>query len=571
MEKRPFFYRLEFTQKTLHHQCLALAAEFEENYRDAGNKYRELGLHDNAFRCYWRGSHWRLLCDLASQEHSLTSRLETRAADFMLRAGDLNSRFLRELVCATVEGDDVWVERTATDRTWRDVLSKVAERLAKAIGDETIPWSEVRRMLGRFVHAGVRISDVHLAAIAYAAKDYSEAVRLWEGSGSADGGEYFRAKAYITPFPESLIWFGKSKQTAEVLRLWQEHGVDRSAIHTLDEKVVRTVADAALAEGDLTLAAEMVQERPDRDRVVGLIKAALKSGDHTAASFGAAILIRLFAQQREWTAAIRAVEEFDFSDLRDQRDLLRSSLERTNSRATILAAFIHELSVSEELPKETSERKSPVADFLHRCFIGKGGLQADDRDLPPQKVGAAIERAGKIVHALSYYENLERLAPTPEIKNFARERLVRNLERHAEYYRTKGDASKAQERENQAKQIRDRARMGTRPLPEFPLVDTQKVFVAPTEWIRGPFKIVLSRSHGRLRIEHTQRFETVTLDVKGRKLLGDAGFSVLLGQNDDQSFGWQVENWNSTIHLIQRTPTEYILRFNGDIFRIPVD
>lgn len=555
-------------------KCLALAAEFEGKHRDAGDKYRALGLHDDAFRCYWTGRQWRPLCELAAQEASLTSRLESRAADFMARTDGLDPAFLGGLVSAT--GEDEWVAEAAADHTWRDVLGKVADRLAKAIGDDSIAWPEVRSALGRLVHAGVRINDVHLATIAYAANDYDEAVRLWERSGSTERGEYNRAKAHITPFPENLVWFGRLKDTAEVLRQWREHGVDRLAIGGLDDKVLRAVADAALDEGDFTLAVEIVQERPDRERVARLIAAALKSDDHTTASSAAVVAARLFVQSREWTAAIRSVDSLDFSVLTGVRaGDLRSSLERTNSRALVLRAVVQELAVSEALPLETSERQGSVTEFLHRHFIGKGargGIQADDHGVPPQEVGAAIERAGKIVDALQYYENLlGRAASTPEIERFAAERLVRNLERHAEYFRSKGDDSLARQRDSRAKQIRDRAGIGARALPEFPVVHTKKVFFGPTEWLRGPFKIVLSRSHGRLRIEHTERFETVTVDVKGRQLLGDASFTQVPMQNDIRLREWRVENWNATIRLVPGTHTKCTLQFNSDVLEVLVD
>jgi len=469
----------------------------------------------------------------------------------MARTNGIDGALLQGLLSAT--GDDAWIAQAAADHTWRNVLVKVAERLAKSIGDESISWPEVRSALACLVHAGVRIGEVHLAAIAYAANDYEEAVRLWERSGSTERGEYIRAKAHITPFPDSLVWFGRLKDNAEVLRQWREHDLERSAIGDLDVKVVGAVADAALDEGDLSLAAGMVEERPDRGRVARLIAAALKSDDATTASSAAVVAARLFVQSRAWKASIRAADDADFSELPGvDVGALRSSLEKTGSRAAVLGAVVHELAVSESLPAEPPDRQGPVTEFLLRHFIGKGGkggTQTDAHGVQPQVVGAAIERAGKIVDALQYYENLGRAASTPDVERLAAERLVRNLERHAEYFRSREDDVQARQRESRAKQIRDRTGIGARVLPDYPVVDAKKMFLGPTEWLRGPFKIVLSRSHGRLRIEHTERFETVTVDVNDRRLLGDATFSEVEASSGD-SISWQIDGWETSVALV---------------------
>lgn len=543
-------------------KCLALAAEFEGTLGEAGDKYRELGLNEDAFRCYWTGRQWRPLCDLAAQDASLTSRLESRAADSMARTDGLDTAFVAGLVSAAE--DDAWLKEAGVDATWRDVLPKMADRLSKALGDETIAWNEVHSAYGRLVGAGVPVGDAHRAAIAYGASDFREAVRLWEQSDSTDRGEYFRAKARIAPFPESLVWFSRLKEHGEVLRQWRENSLEPSEIEGLDEKVVRAVADAALDEGDLPLAVRMVELRPDRERVAKLLSAALRASDHGTVNTGIVVAARLFVRTRAWTAALRAAEAADFSELPGIRpEDVRSVLGTTDGTIKVLRAVVQELAMSEELPSETSERQGPVTEFLHRHFIGKGGSQADEHGIPPHVIGAAIERAGKIVDALQYYENLRRSASTAETVRFAVERLVRNLDRHAEYFRTRGDDSRAHQRESIAQQIRERAGIGTRALAEYPVVDTRMLSTGPTEWLRGPLRIILSRSHGRLRIEHTKRFETVTVDVKDCRLLGDAEFSQLKPEDDFGSIAWQIEGWNTTITLIYRGKIRCIIDFNG--------
>jgi len=111
-------------------RCLALALEFEGKFQDAGDRYRTLSLFDDAFRCYWTGLHFARLCDLAAAEPVFASRLETRAADFTAHGTGVQGAFTSELVRAA--GDAAWRGQVVRDATWRHVLAKLGERLAKA-------------------------------------------------------------------------------------------------------------------------------------------------------------------------------------------------------------------------------------------------------------------------------------------------------------------------------------------------------------------------------------------------------------------------------------------------------
>lgn len=70
----------------------------------------------------------------------------------------------------------------------------------------------------------------------------------------------------------------------------------------------------------------------------------------------------------------RAAENADFGELTQGvggavKELLRSS----ESRAAILRTVVEELARSPERVAETPDCRSPVSEFLHRTFIGKGG------------------------------------------------------------------------------------------------------------------------------------------------------------------------------------------------------
>ena len=365
-----------------------------------------------------------------------------------------------------------------------------------------------------------------LAAMAYAANDFGRAIELWERVSATESDEYRRAKAHIELFPTNLRWFNSLKEHKQVLQEWQKHRTELPDLSKMDDWVIVAVTDSALAEGDLLLAAEMLEIRPDNERAGKLLVAAANNGEAELTSKAAILAAKALVQTRDWKAAIRVAEEAYFPGLADQQqERVRSILGKSNGVTDVFRIVVEELAVSDQLPAETLENQTTVGEFLNRHFVGESRAVRQSRAIPPEIVGAAIERAGKIVDALQFYEDLARQASSTQQQKFAMERLIRNLEQHAEYQRSRGEERQARQRQLRAQQLRERSRIGSAKLSEYPTLRTTSDHDGSTEWTRGPFKIVLSRSHGRLRIEHAERFETVTLNWKDAVLLGDANFS----------------------------------------------
>ncbi len=551
-------------------RCLALAEEFEGRLSDAGNRYRDLGFLNDAFRCYWQGQQFVAICELAAKDAAYASRLESRAADFAARSGSkVEPTFLSEILrAASVK---TWRTEATKDATWRQVLAKLAERLANAIEDKTIPWQEAFASFRQLTENGLQIPEQHLGSIAYAGGDYSTAIEIWERVGGTDREEYRWAKARLTPFPGNIIWFNRLKQHEEVLAQWRAHRAGGQDLSVLDDATAPAVTDAALVTGDLSLASELLAAKPDRERIEALFAAAAKKNDGPMLLSAALIAVRLFVKSGSWAAVVRAAENADFSELAKgaggaARELLRGG----DGGAKILRAAVEELARSPELATESPDRRGPIAEFLHRTFIGKGAA-AGRHGLPPDVVGAAIERAGKIVDALQYYENLGRdPAASEEVKKFAMQRLVRNLERHAAYFRERGDEAQARERETRAKRGREVARLGDRQLPDYPELVARSDAGGPSEWMRGPFKFVLSRAYARLRIEHIQRFETVTVYAHERLLRGEAPF-VRLDRAGGAADAWHLPDWNMTIELMDAANGYSVCcLFPGERFEVQV-
>jgi hypothetical protein len=230
--------------------------------------------------------------------------------------------------------------------------------------------------------------------------------------------------------------------------------------------------------------------------------------------------------------------------------------------------MVQELASSSDLSQESVERQDIVAKYLNRIFLGKAGsITKEHRGIGIEVVGAAIERAGKIVDALQFYESLERDGQTEDVRRFAGERLVRNLERHADYLQSRNDDGQLRQRQR-AQQLRERLQLGDRKLNDYPtLTPIPSASNSPTEWTRGPFRLIVSRAHGRVRIEHTERFETITVQGKERRLLGDAGFTPIVDYGDGEA-AWEIAEWGAKVVLVTRPTGPSVIFDDGSLFEI---
>ncbi len=549
-------------------RCLAEAAELDGELREAGDKYSHVKLYDEAFRCFWWGRCWKELCNLTAQDPALASRLQSRAADFMVRASGLDVGFLEALASAAT--NETWLQNAQVDATWRDVFVRIADRASKAVGDAKIPWPKLNSSFRSLSGAGVAIADAHLAAIAFGAGDFASAVSLWEKGGVTDKVEYNRAKARVAPFPQSLVPLSRLKEYGEILKQWHDNEPDPTTHDRLDDQVLEAVADAALNESDLSLAATLLTVRPDRERVARLLRAAVQSNEKQTVVTAAIATSRLLVRTRDWKAAIRAAEDGEFAELSGTRaSEVREALAGTDGMARILSAVLQELAVSRDLPAETSDRQAPVTEFLRRRFIETAGTKQPEHGIPPQVVGAAIERAGRIVDALRYYEDVEKNASTAELQRFAAERRVRNLERYAEYFRKRNDEASARQRDSMALQIRSRIGIGNRTLADYPVVDSRRFGAGPTDWQHTPLKFVLSRELRLLRIEHIVRFETVTVDPAKREVRGDARVTKSPPSSSGSS-SWRVEEWDTTITMFHNEAGKISIQCGEQSYEVPM-
>lgn len=529
-------------------ECYAMAAEFEGKLDEAGDHYKKINSFDKAFKCYWEGQYFERIRQLATNDHALLEKLECRAADFAASKGSgFNTQFLAQILEAA--RDLNWVKTAMEDATWKKVLSMLVEKLAISKGDLNVPWENAFFAINTFIEHGLEIPPLNLALIAYKAGKYEVALQIWEQEGVQDREIYNQAKAKVTPFPDNLRYLNELRYWKEILRQWENNRSSVPEFGLLDDTITSIIIDAAIAEKDLNLAFELLEKKLDRKGLEALLAEAARKNDKEMIRNGANLAIRFFVKSGAWTALINAVENADFQDLTKGLNYSATSfLKSEDVRSQILKVAVEQLACSQELISESADRKNLISEFLHRNFIGQK-FSAKRYDLTPEVIGTAIERAGKIIDALQYYENLLQEPALPErLRQFATERLVRNYERYATYFRDKGEERQAREKEAKAREIRERERIGVRQIPDYPDIEIKSEPEQMPAWHGGPFEFQFLPKEARLRFAHVDRQEAVSIFMNQMTIRGELNSDIIFN-HAPADIAWRLPGWSTTIRM----------------------
>ena len=217
------------------------------------------------------------------------------------------------------------------------------------------------------------------------------------------------------------------------------------------------------------------------------------------------------------------------------------------SRAALL------LAESKLLPAADASQQKGVSDLLKQRFIQDTSSWV--RHTTPEVAGAAIERAGRIIDALQFYENvMASPAFTPEQKQRAQRRWIKTKYRQAEREEREYKTQPAQRHNNEAEEkirawgITDVTSLSeypslkgfTEPVaksPEPPSAEKERVATKPVAmgksvveaptplnkpldehlvWTVGDLAFHDSPEAGRINIEHRLTLETATLKLRER-------------------------------------------------------
>jgi hypothetical protein len=585
-------------------KCFAMALELENRYQEAGDIYKQSGLYNEAFDSYWRGKNFSSIQQLTTEYSSLSSQIKSRAADFMSQTSAIPGGLISELFGMFSSGGDM--SHIFDDLTWHSVLLEISERSQRMLQDKEHNWGNIATVLETCYAKGINFDERILGQIAYRANRFKEAVRHFERSDNSELREYYEAQAELNTFPRNLLWLNKLNSFARIRQEWKEHPEFENAVDTLDKEVAMVVCDAAVETQDYQLASRILQYHCDlnrarkvfdgaiakhnysialaviqnsyeQSRAEKLFQESLKKRKEDIAASTAILLLQSLIKNKRWQDALNLVNGHYELSTTDNHQLCEEFLRQQPISRLLTQKAVVMLSQSVELAKESPDSQAPVSEFLFQRFIRqKPFLSVRNAGLSLKVVGAAIERAGRIINAIRFYDTLQgyRRLPDEEMR-FVQERLILNLERYAGYLRSDKQSNRAEDQELQAKALRSKIGIGSRHLPDYPeitendlaikqnlLSDVDSGSEPPTqrsEWEHDILSCRCSSDRDKWRVEHKELFETVTFSLSDLDMKGDASFSRMTTAPNTDVVAWRIETWNTTVRILKRDANLEIL------------
>lgn len=439
-------------------KCDALRYEYEGSYHKAGETYLAFSTPDraNALRCLWLAGSYELIMN-----GPFINKPEQQAAYFILeheKRSNICVRFL-DVLTSFVDNLDL----TESGDRWIEVCDVLIQALAKH-SDENLPWKEIYEQLASVWKAGLRFSwNSSFGILAYHAGEYDVAVDIWESLNRSEYDQpmYERAKAQTAPYPDKLRWLSNTEQYEKIIVQW-EHNQNEP----LGERNKMYVANAYFAIQDYAKATKFLAMYPDEKRLQELLQISKTSVPNLLYPVLTTIIgIRLLDNRdhsAQWKRAIAMATAPELPDDVQQKLKMR---------------LIYEAAISGSLPMAHIDDKAAMGDLLK--FIWK-----HDQDLIKYVgisiMGSAIERAGKIIDSLEFYEDIWRthqLEADGRTISFAKIRWLRCKMRQSERNsQNKRQRDLAEKQASEAKRQLAKWRIENLELeniPEYPNIDQE--------------------------------------------------------------------------------------------------
>ncbi len=416
-------------------ECRALKYEFSASYIKAGNEYLSLHKIKDALRCLWKGAAYSRICEV-EQFHD---HLERRLSEFMV--GDRNSSScsdLLEYLSGAVNG--IQREKLLGDDNVGKICDQSIASLAKAAPETAISfWSHAFASVRSLRESGIQLrTTLDIGELAFRAEQYESAIEVWnELSPDMRPTRYQDAQAEL------------------VIKKWECHRRD-GGTPAVDPG---SAADAYTKRKRFREALEILYKYPDEvalERVRGLI-----GDDREAQATASAAILKAKCRVQRWSEAL---------------DI--ASGKRAGGESPLLRnIFVLELARSEHLLTETSPGEiDRIRDYLKRNVLDAMW----DGSMKVMVVGAAIEKADRILDSLAFYEMVwrnGRIQGSADDIAFARTRWVKCKDRQALRSDERNQKELATKYTKEAEEFARRWGLSLLDIPEYGPVSGAEEFV----------------------------------------------------------------------------------------------
>lgn len=385
-ENDPYFLRLA----TLNYRKLGLEAkakeseakrfEIEKKFNRAADKYVEIGDYVKALECFWKERNWRRI----SEESNFYKYPEQRIAHFM-HEGESIAETVKFLNFISNNFSNLKQLKNLNDSDFKLIFDTCLERLSDVTDEKTAQnINEILSVLDDFDADYSNYSE--RARIAFISNNFKQAVFFWDKcENKPSEQDYFYAKSVSTNYPANIHWLYKLRDFKEINLQWKNN---INIPLGKEEKAV--LFDSLIKDQNIELQYKYLTKYPDEEKTIIAFKQFddlhITISEDIYVEIGK-IYINILFQAGKWKELEKLFEK-------------RYQNERpTKEFSRVLTILILEY---DEFEKLNIEYKNSATRILKKLFINDKWKKY----VPMQVAGAAIERTGRYIECLQFYENV---------------------------------------------------------------------------------------------------------------------------------------------------------------------
>ena len=389
------------------HECRAFADLFDRRFQDAGDSFKKAGQLEKSVDAYWRGKLFKEIAECATANPEFTRLPRCRIAAFIVGATQ-TLRESRSLYEQLLENAKVNHELRSDIRSslWKEALH---ETIPKSLDgkDKTKAdlnpedASALADLVVQLRGYGAQVDAKPIARLFFVARRYEEVLKWLP---SDDGSEMYR--------------------DANALALIEQ--VSSSKRHYSPTEA-RTVAEHYYRQREFQSASRLFGEIHDSARLLECLHQLLKVNDPSGANAILESAVVALVANSEWESLISLLTNghprLSKHDKWNKEECA-TVMDGVRQQKLIFRMVVPELARSVQLSSADAVSQLHVSEFLSNQLLKPGSAAGWRKELPREVAGAAIERAGRDIDALKFYETWRDSRPPQREREYAERRWV---------------------------------------------------------------------------------------------------------------------------------------------------
>ncbi len=522
------------TQKAA--ECRARGYHYDNKPREAGEWFVKAANPARALECFWEAERDHDVVAAADMDPALRTRLEYRLSALLCGRDGTTAApldLLREIVDRA--GTDPSFKARVTGKAWgravRNLLANAHQRLAGTA--DAAAWIPLADMYRLTQNIGIQSPVESLAGALLNAGRFDEVVTL-----------------------PGLSSDSPAVRTARFRLIVARHAANPTA--TFSDEECRTVADQYLETNMLEEAVPWCERAGSASGLETILAKAAATESLPVAGSAAAALVNVIVKRPDWTE-LPSLLEGRIGRTRSQKteNFLRRVFERDRILERVL---LPACAFSENASTMPPNLKDRVLAPLRTIQPQPMGNWPEDMQHHVKLYGAAVERLGKDIDALEYYERITSDKSIPEpLLHYCEKRWIHCKKRQEQRERYMGRRQTAdRHREAIEGKLRtyrwteddlgpeypDRRTVGRSQASDPGFKASREPIASSTTAQLGGYTIQTFPAARRINVVSTETGDIVRIDLAGRRVTS-AEVGVVEG---DQST-WTVPDWGVSIAM----------------------